>query len=241
MSHASHVLIRGHVFTYKEKAPFVASGVSVLGALEYDKERDELRCHECGCWFDSLTTHLKKHHVGVEQYKLKHGLNVRTGLVSLKNRKARAAVAMRTVATVGTPMTRGDLRFSVAATATARREACAARPNKRWAERNNNIGRCGAQLLFRIQLRAAEIGHTPTTYELAEAGMPLSSIIAEFGSHNQAIAAAGLVENIRGHSPKRPLPAGFPSKEILMESRMPWPKEYFGTREPSTGSGLAGL
>jgi hypothetical protein len=42
------VIIRGHVFPRAEKEPFVASGESLLGALEYNQETDQTKCHECG-------------------------------------------------------------------------------------------------------------------------------------------------------------------------------------------------
>jgi len=40
-----HVIIRGHVFTREEKSPFVVSGESLLGALEYNQDTDETKCH----------------------------------------------------------------------------------------------------------------------------------------------------------------------------------------------------
>jgi len=39
----THVIIRGHIFTYAEKAPFVASGQSLLGALEYDEVNNQTK------------------------------------------------------------------------------------------------------------------------------------------------------------------------------------------------------
>ena len=87
-----HVLIRGHVFKWEEKEPFVQSGVSVAGAVEYDFANDKLRCHECGEWFLNLGSHIAQYHqMKTEEYRLKHGLNLyknRTALVSLAMSKA---------------------------------------------------------------------------------------------------------------------------------------------------------
>lgn len=46
-----HVILMDAVFRWEEKAPFEPSGKSVLGALEYNKACETVRCHECGDWF----------------------------------------------------------------------------------------------------------------------------------------------------------------------------------------------
>lgn len=79
MSHK--VIIRGHVFDYAEKAPFVTSGKSVLGALEYNPETETVKCHECGEWFSSIGKHcFHIHEIPAVDYKVKHGLQQITPL-----------------------------------------------------------------------------------------------------------------------------------------------------------------
>lgn len=80
MNPATHVLIRGHVFTYAEKSPFVASGMSVLGALEYDEAADRLKCHECGMWVRGLGNHVRTHGMKRREYNRKHGMSASRAL-----------------------------------------------------------------------------------------------------------------------------------------------------------------
>jgi hypothetical protein len=46
MSKQRYVIICGQVFRYEDKSPFVPSGRSVNGALEYDKSGESIKCHE---------------------------------------------------------------------------------------------------------------------------------------------------------------------------------------------------
>lgn len=82
---ATHVLIRGMVFPWAAKAPYVASGRSVLGALEYNLEKDLVRCHVCGLWFTRLYLHLEKAEgMSPESYRSTYGLNQLTLLTGWK-------------------------------------------------------------------------------------------------------------------------------------------------------------
>lgn len=220
------VLIRGHVFAYEEKAPFVASGKSVLGALEYDFKRDLVKCHECGEWFASIASHLsngQKIHgdLTVAEYKKRHGINLHgSGLVaigvrlkqqaSLTNRKQSGMPLRSTKKPTGTEFT-GKAHVSSS-----------------WQERKNVNARCQAQTIFRIQVLAATLGRTPTKAELAKAG--LHSLWRDFGNYSLAMEEAGLIPNSSGYKGRKhsPLPDRFPTTEELIDRRMPWPKEYFG-------------
>jgi hypothetical protein len=86
-----HVLIRGHLFTHTEKAPFVSSGESLLGALEYDLARDLVKCHECGAWKRGLGAHvLRVHGINRLDYAQKHGLRKCAALSSPTVRKQKS-------------------------------------------------------------------------------------------------------------------------------------------------------
>lgn len=232
MSHALHVLIRGHVFTYEEKAPFVASGVSVLGAVEYDEESDRIKCHECSEWMKDISRHAKHAHgISSRDYRLRHGLRLDGGLMSRSSSHIRAKLSKRAM-----PKTLGD---KVNGAQMVRQPG--QHVGRKRVEGRNEDGRCRAQLAFRLQLLAAGIGHTPSQAELREAGL-LAQLRSMFGSCTQACVYVGLTPNIssRADLGKRPLPKGFPSKDELECARMPWPKEYFGTGLPRSSSPLAG-
>jgi hypothetical protein len=79
-----YVILRNQVFQWEEKEPFTKSGKSILGALEYDREKDAVKCHECGEWFHYIGgSHLmRKHSMTARQYRQCHSLRVRTGLCS---------------------------------------------------------------------------------------------------------------------------------------------------------------
>lgn len=46
--HSKKVIIANTIWLYRDKAPFVASGVSIKGGLEYDEENDIVRRREFG-------------------------------------------------------------------------------------------------------------------------------------------------------------------------------------------------
>jgi hypothetical protein len=224
------VLIRGHVFDYAEKAPFVQSCSSVLGALEYDEATDKVRCHECGSWFHSITNlHLQWiHGLSSVQYKSKHGLNSTTGLCSVSS--------SRKIQKAESSGLRGNAEWRrkrteklVAASRSHKRDHGNNLTNRRvHAERANEIGRCQAQTLFRIQVLAAEKGRTPTKDELLAIGIYPSALVRTFGSYAAALQQAGLKPRVAGtRKESADLPNNFPSKDELLAKRSLWSKDLF--------------
>ena len=82
MAKQRYVIVRGQVFRWEEKEPFTPSGKSVKGALEYDREAEKLKCHECGRWKSGLGGHVRVHGITSREYKLRHSLRLVTGLLS---------------------------------------------------------------------------------------------------------------------------------------------------------------
>jgi hypothetical protein len=218
--HASHVIIRGHVFTYDEKAPFVESGMSVLGALEFDEATDQTKCHECGEWQTALPWHIQKAHTMTSDgYRSEHGLSKHAGLSGMGRRKLASANAERQRMTgIGI----GDRRRG-----THRAAWLPVPAYKHSVEVQNGDSRCAAQLLYKIMICASSVGHTPTKRELAAVGVTQSTLIQRFGSVAAAMDKAGLQSNSGTISP---LPRNYPGEEEIRakwDAPMPWPKEYF--------------
>lgn len=187
-----YVMIRGHIFKSEEKQPFIPSGVSIYGAVEYDFERDRLRCHECGLWFASLAAHLGHgaHEIGVREYKIKHGLRLMASLVSREGSRVRSVTsrANKTGESLAINRSRNP------------RQA----PVRIHGERRNEEGKCAAQLSFRIHSMAKQLGRTPTTVELRVAGMGISIILRSFQekSLGDVMEKIGLAPRSQGERPE---------------------------------------
>ena len=223
------VIIRGHVFPRAEKEPFVASGESLLGALEYNQETDQTKCHECGKWFSGLGWHVtKSHDMTLPEYKISHGLRGSSAVCGLRIRESHREAAKR----LNVPG-KGILSPN---------RPHPARPKAKSDEWRNEQARCNAQLLFRIQTTAAQVGHTPSKADLQAYGLQHTTIRNAFGSIDRAMREAGLEPNGQGKTTD--LPRGFPTKDEIKRrwnERMPWPEDYFKIKPPRTNSSLSGV
>lgn len=199
------IRIDGVVMLYRMKAPYVRSGKSVLGGLEYNEERDLVRCHECGGWFKSVAVHsAMKHNIPAAEYKKKHGLKRHSSLVCEKFRLACSnRMAASNHANGGTPLQLdAELRDRAVA-------ALRSRPKERRGyfsgERRNQTAQCQAQLLDRIRKLAEQLGHTPSQEELRAAGLSRDTLVFGLNVKNfsEAVAMAGLTPNPLGARGKR--------------------------------------
>ena len=196
------VIIRGKTFLYKQKAPFVQSGVSVQGALEYDQQEDRIRCHECGAWFEALGTHLRVvHGMTALAYKLAHGLGRGTGLINERLRGELVLRGKRVLACV-----EGGVGARAAQAREALRRQGYPHParTQRLEERNEK-GTCQAQLLAKIKRIAGACGHTPSRNELADRGVSHQSALHALNVRDMAsvMEMAGLLPNKFGYIPGR--------------------------------------
>lgn len=97
---------------YKSIAPFmeVKSGYGYLGVVMYDDHEDKVQCHICGSWFSALGLHVKSaHKVEVDNYKMDHGLSLRTALCSKKLSQSHSRSALRLYSGKKWALTRGTL------------------------------------------------------------------------------------------------------------------------------------
>jgi hypothetical protein len=238
---ATHVLIRGHQFTYAEKAPFAVSGESVLGAIEYDETTDQTKCHECGEWFSGMGNHIKSHGIKRDTYNEKHGMRIRSSLSGFTVRQKHRTLATKAFEGGGN-LNRVDVEKKDAARIATNKRRKGTAGNT--AEYDNERARCKAQSLFKIQTLAAQTGHTPTSAELSQIGLGSTMLASRFGCVKNAMRLAGLEPNLDGHVPMS-VPKGFPTAEEIAERKrrweapMPWPKDD-GPSLPFSRSAIAG-
>jgi hypothetical protein len=188
-----YVRISGRVFLYQEKAPFEPSGKSVKGALEYSKDCDTVKCHECGLWFRALPLHIKKHRLTVRQYKLKHGLAIKTSLNSEALRETQISHGRRlNLLHGGSPFNDHEI-LKLALEASAKTQKRLRKQRRSMNSELLNLKRnCPAQLLRKIENVSDAVGHTPTYMELKESRVSPESIKHRFGSLSKAMVLVGL-------------------------------------------------
>lgn len=240
------VLIRGKCFLYKQKAPFVPSGKSVFGALEYREKDDRVRCHECGGWFNHVGSHLcSAHKLTAKQYKQRHGLRTEAALCGLQvsglmSAKYNPSANFKTMAKDPEVRKRSLVAKSVALKeAKERKLETGAGTIMSMAEERNLNGHCQAQVLNRLSVLQERYGRTPTTAEMMANGLSPKSVCAAFNlsTIKDVMGLIGMLPNHPGRQePKY-------SKDLLVElmrdfyvkhNRMPGYRDY-GRSLPGSG------
>lgn len=192
---ADTVLLHGMPFRAKDKAPFIRSGKSVLGAIEYDALSKTVKCHECGAWHGWLPTHiLHMHGLSAREYRQAHGLCGDNPLCAPEKSMQLRKIYTRTRrhGKIG-PLRRGAAD-RVSALGVASRLQKKIFPS--LSQETRNLRRvCPAQLLARLQELAQRLGHTPTGEELHAHGILRQTLMATFGSVAEAMHLAGLPSN----------------------------------------------
>ena len=173
IAQAQHVIIGGSIMLYKDKAPYVPSGVSIAGALEYRASDDKIKCHECGKWLSSMGAHLTKTHgMNAKEYKAKHGLRAKSSLCGDRMRQiAIRNITRQNYINGGTPLTRNPESRIVATAAMA---LAARRP--KTVEMRNTEGSCQAQIMSKFKALAVDLGRTPTVKDLEREGLQVGKV-----------------------------------------------------------------
>jgi ROS/MUCR transcriptional regulator protein len=205
----SHVLVRGFVFTYEEKAPFVVSGKSLWAAIEYDEKQGLVKCHECGEWMQSIGQHSTlTHHLTARNYKLKHGLNLSTSLDAPPYRQRRVMeVRSRANNTAG-------LAPTCAGEAGKNRGKHLVHPSSELA---NSRGRCQAQTLFKILCFIKRTGQKPELKDLGGITHHAICTLFEVDSYRDVLRLTQMGQ-ANDH----------------WNERMPWPEDYFKVQVSSS-------
>lgn len=186
------------LYLYQAKAPFVVSGQSVRGALEYWPSRDSLKCHECGKWKENLGGHVGiVHCMSSGDYRSKHGLLHDTPLVS-EGMRNQSSQRFRDISR-RSPSKFIDGRASGLAVMHQWGAANLVAANRQRAglrmsyEKRNGRAICHAQLLYRVKRVRAILGHAPNSRELLEHGLHAGSLLYAFNLRS-LIDFMGLVD-----------------------------------------------
>lgn len=166
------IFVRGLVLPWIDKAPFVPSGMSVLGAVEYDRNTDKTKCHECGEWYSSLSCHIRGHKISATAYRKKHGITLKSKINGLKAQEKQAQIAKNR---------KGSKTFTVGH---PRYGSGLGPPKGRplSLEILNLEGKCQAQISAQLVALHAKLGRTPTANEIRAQGLRIATIESVFGA-----------------------------------------------------------
>lgn len=165
MTEDQMVRINGEILHYDFKAPYVVSGESLYGALEWNDKTDTIRCHECGEYQAYLPHHIiTVHNLSANDYKAKHGLRLSTSLIreTTRQKMVKASINEKRVLVLRRPsIVKGR------------------KPThpKRSGEFYNIKKLCPAQLMDDIKKISLAVGHTPTRSELRENNLHHKTIL----------------------------------------------------------------
>jgi len=165
--HTTHVIIGGESLFYDAKAPYEISGMSVKGALEYDKA----------------------HGMSAREYKLRHGLRLGAALMNESMRKARIASGLALAERLGPEGVRARSERALVARAASGSPLMGFHKS---AEHQNSKRICDAQVVARLREIGARLGQTPTLAELRDVGLDPMTLRRHFGSLAAALRMAGL-------------------------------------------------
>lgn len=173
---ATHVLIRGELFPFAAKAPFVTSGKSILGAAEYrevdGKQCGEFKCHECGAWCPDLGNHVRFSHrnfnkhrpLTMREYKIRHGLALSRCVVHPEKKRKIPANGKHLLGRRRSTYEISKCREAYAEILTARSGLGIGMTHS--PETSNLRGLCCAQRRVQLVNLWRELGRTPTKEEL---------------------------------------------------------------------------
>jgi predicted transcriptional regulator len=188
------VILCGTVFPSNEKAPFTLSRKSIFGGFETNQDETKLKCHECGKLTAKISgEHLRRHGIHPREYRLKHGLNLKTPLQAPAVRMRRARLSQMNWQKVGEAMEAGKRRRLIRVKTEIERPP--------WAERSNLRMNCRAQLTERLTNLASRLGHTPKGREMVDRHGHISRAAIRWAFRMtvpEALRAIGLVPNGKG-------------------------------------------
>jgi len=200
----THVIIGGIVFPWAAKAPYVASGHSVLGGLEYNEAEGLIKCHVCGCWTRSVGKHAAAADgVSPRDYRRDYGLRNTTSLCTPSTR-ARYRANVR----ISALLPEAKKHRFVKGPSLQNRKHATGKDAGLSAETRNLRMLCAAQIRVRVTNLAIAKGATPTHPDLKLAGIHPAVIKATYGlSLRDFMKSLGLTPNtVKSPRSGEPLP-----------------------------------
>lgn len=180
----------------KYKAPMeeVKDGYGYLGAITETNDGKMIQCHICGYYFGRLGNHISTHGLTARDYKIKFGLRIKDGLLSIAARKQ-----SQDTYNANGRLALDRLRKLQAGNARRREEdnwhtggGIDGRPTRDTPQYRNEQGTCKAQTLAKIK-RLAKMQEGPVTWrDFAREYGETSTITHWFGSWSKALEAANL-------------------------------------------------
>ena len=175
---------------YKDPLSEVENGYGYVGALAQTEEGDKVQCHICGELFYNLGAHIfNTHNMKSRDYREKFGLGLRTPLCSDKASEDYKQRALK----IYNSLSESERQAKKEQMAEVGRNA-PKRPRTLTAEELNRKGICPDQLIDKIQVCAAALGHTPSKIEFDKYYSTerfFQPIIRTFGSWSNALKTAG--------------------------------------------------
>ena len=200
------VRVGGTIQFYDDKG-YESSGESIKGALEVSTDGNQLKCHECGSWFENLNAHIRSaHKLKTADYKTKHGLKQGSALVGEATRLKLIAASSKN----GHQTLKSIKKAQEAMTL---KRANGWKPTAGWGgtERRNGHGNCAAQIAYDIRILVDRLRRIPTQKEAVQAGINLDILREKYGT-------VGNVANIVNGTPlSRKQPTRWYSDEELLK------------------------
>jgi hypothetical protein len=173
----------GNVLKFYDEKGYEPSGASIRGALEVSHDGDQIKCHECGGWFENLNSHIHgAHALTASEYKKKHGLKQGSVLIGESARLALIAGSVKRKHSL-------DTAIKKAQTTIAAMRAAGFKPKHgvMSVERRNQHGNCAAQIAYDLRVLCEKLGRTPTIQEVRQSGINYDILCEKYGTVQEAV------------------------------------------------------
>ena len=180
--HSKRVQVGSTIRLYDEKG-YEPSGKSIKGAIELSDDGGQLKCHECGGWFENLSAHaLYDHKLKAREYKIKHGLKLGASLVNEERRLKMSLAAVKNGLGSRTKTVRASVKL-----AAMRARGVKVGHRTVTAEYRNLHGNCAVQIAHDLCTLATRLHRRPTNKEINLAGISLAIIRLKYGTVQKAL------------------------------------------------------
>ncbi len=201
MPKAEYVLINNEITLYDDKGPHTPSGHGILGGVIYDKQKDLVKCYECGAKFKSVGAHIwQRHKLTADEYRLKYSIMKKSALCNEAVRVRHIQLGKR----YWENLSGKERTTAMASLAEARSRIVSRGEGRRTVEHQNKTSDCKPQMLAKLREAGEQLGRAPYVRELKEFRLSIRKIDFLFGSYKKFLALARLEMNKKGsHSPSK--------------------------------------